>query len=979
MKYNSLFAIAGVALAAFAPGGTASAERITAREAGRIANSFVASNAVKYRKAPAAVVATPVYAPQAKGETLLYVFNNPDDSGFTIVSGDDALPAVIGYSTSGAFDYDALPPSMRWWLDGMEREIAYYYKGGAQARIIRTDPGHEPVATLMTTTWNQDSPYNDLCPMDGAYRSYTGCVATAMAQVLKYHAWPPRGRGSANGVNFDEYTYDFANMLDHYYGESTSIQRTEVATLMLHCGYAAKMNYSATGSGANDANMHRALMENFRYNPGTRLNFRDFTTAEKWDALIYGEVAASRPVIMTGYANGGGHCFVVDGYEGEGYFHLNWGWGGYQDGGYLLYLLNPDSGGAGSFDGGYNSGQTAISCMWPEGVNDTPQQSGLKVEYPMSYNTTTGIIDFNGDGVIYNPYGVVQSGVVGLAFEDIADPDNVTDYDLMEFEDLDPYYGWRGLPFEVPADLPDGTYKVYPYTKSSITGERVLALFPSSVRPYMVGEVKGGEFTETEAGATGQLLVSRLDGLDDQYAGNPAIFSVALLNTNEAKARVGVSATIYDAEGNEVAATDRRNVNVEPQSTYDYVLWADARLAEGSYSIAVSVGDEAPQSFDFVVKPAIDDSYLQSALTVNAITDNTFNLSDDVEFQFVLYNGGESTDAIPDLYIYDENMKEIYSMLLQENRVYNKRTLTCKASFGHMYTSPGRYFFCVKSKGVNISPLIPIYFYEYEEVPGKLAYYVTDSARHRIRVAQPKKGEYAETVDLADFSYDYDYTLTELSGDGLSFASDIDHVVLPASVERVGSGALYNTALRSLTFTSDEAPVLMPLVVNSADVAAMDVLLPDGAANKYGRAAGWEQMDLPNWTFTVADGITMTGLDKDKDGNVFAPYFTDSDDTLTVNLSGDRQIYVHLLLPDGSVETIEVKNGSVTLPAVAHGNAFCEVSYDPTSGIETIETAGQGAVYTLDGILVNQAATADDLRALPKGIYLVGGRKVVKR
>lgn len=977
MKYNSLWILTG-ALTLLAYSGSASAERISTKEAGRVANSFIASHAAKYRKAPAAAIATPVYAPTAKGETLLYVFNNPDNAGFTIVSGDDTLPLVIGYSTSGSFDYDSIPPSMKWWLEGMEKEIAHYYKGNTPARIINKGEEHDPVETLMTTTWNQDSPYNDLCPMDGYYRSYTGCVATAMAQVMKYHAWPPTGRGSENGIDFSDYTYDYSQMLDNYYGSSTARQRTEVATLMLHAGYASKMSYSASGSGATDANMHRALMDNFRYNPGTRLNFRDYTTAQKWDELIYGEVAAKRPVIMTGYANGGGHCFVVDGYISDGFFHLNWGWGGYQDGGYLLYLLNPDSGGAGSFDGGYNSGQTAISCMWPEGENDTPRQSGLKCEYEMSYDAVSGNINFNGSGIIYNPYGVVQSGVVGLAFEDATNPENVTDFDLMEFEDLEPYYGWRGLPFGMPDDLPDGVYKVYPYTVCTATGERVRTIFPSNRMQYMIGEVKDGVFsTENTTSLGSKYVVSRVSGLRDQMGGYPAIFSIEILNVESEPVRDNFHFEIVDAEGNVVSA-DNMAKSIDPESTDNLIFWGKEILETGDYTLQIySDNCETIYKFPFTAASNDDDTYRESPIIVNRISTNSFNTDEDVTFNMTLQNVATTSTVTPVVYFLDENMREKGRVELKQSKVFSKRTLTVNVEFGRLNVKAGRYFIVAKSEGKNISPAIPLYIYDYDEIPGELAFVVTDAEKRSIRLAQPDNGEYAETIDI-DRLIDGRYTLEALDGDALTFASAVEHVVLPSTVTTIGSGALYHTALSSLTFTSETAPTLMPDVIKADDVAATAIFLPDGTANTYGRAEGWQQMDLPNWTFYTADGISVAGLDKDDKGDVPAPYFTDSDDTLTLTLTGDSKIYLHLFLPDGSAETIEVTGGSATLPTIAHGNAICEISYSPTSGIESILTTENSDVYSLDGTLIKRAATTADLLNLPKGIYIVGGKKYIR-
>ena len=149
-----LLAVTVVSAAVF----PAMAERISEKQAAAAASRFVQSTTSKYRKAPAKVIARAVYAPKAMDETLYYVFNNAGNAGFTIVSGDDALPQVLGYTTTGSFDADNIPDNMQWWLDGYKREIEYFYRTGKGARVIVKEDNFEPVDQLMTATGDQSSP-----------------------------------------------------------------------------------------------------------------------------------------------------------------------------------------------------------------------------------------------------------------------------------------------------------------------------------------------------------------------------------------------------------------------------------------------------------------------------------------------------------------------------------------------------------------------------------------------------------------------------------------------------------------------------------------------------------------------------------------------------------------------------------------------------------------------------------------------------
>lgn len=171
------------------------ADRMDARTARSIATSFVSANSSKYKKVPTRMTDDPVYSPDVNGEPAMYVFNNPDNNGFTIVSGDDNLPTILGYSTEGSFDYDSIPENMKTLIDGYIKQISHYFNSGARKRVIVSYPVHSQINQLLKTTWNQDSPFNDMCPTSGGQHMPTGCSATATAQVMKFHQWPPKGNG----------------------------------------------------------------------------------------------------------------------------------------------------------------------------------------------------------------------------------------------------------------------------------------------------------------------------------------------------------------------------------------------------------------------------------------------------------------------------------------------------------------------------------------------------------------------------------------------------------------------------------------------------------------------------------------------------------------------------------------------------------------------------------------------------------------
>ena len=323
------------------------------------------------------VEAEPAYIAKdaTSGTPHFYVYNLSNDNGFVIVAADTRVRIILGYSFNGSFDEKNIPVNMRAWLEEYASQIAY-----AVQQI--PDTVATPAVTSSTSvnvnsyvnpllgdiSYNQIAPYNDLCPMDGDTRSVTGCVATAMVQVMRYHRHPYRGKGIKSyttstlnqtlTVDFGATVYDWGNMLPSYDPSATEVQKTAVATLMYHAGVAAEMDYSATGSAASMEIAALGLYRHFDYDIGIDMASRKYYSEEEWLQLIKTELNADRPVIITGYNSESGHAFVCDGYDTDDFLHINWGWGGYQDGYFQISAFNPDLGGTGAGSGNYNSNQS---------------------------------------------------------------------------------------------------------------------------------------------------------------------------------------------------------------------------------------------------------------------------------------------------------------------------------------------------------------------------------------------------------------------------------------------------------------------------------------------------------------------------------------------------------------------------------------------------------------------------------------------
>lgn len=349
------------------------------------------------RHAAAVLLRKPVVDATPADFTDCYLFAGADGQGFALIAADDCVRPVLGYSLSGTFPSGTLAPHVQAWLDAYQLNIRTLCQLGitpgeqtrqewqmlanSKFRTVRDTA----VGPLMTTQWDQAPRYNQLCPMrtsDSAL-SVTGCVATAMAQVMKYWNHPAVGRGThsyvendfgSQSARFDTTHYDWAHMPNRLGWNSTEQEINAVAQLMYHVGIAVDMDYSPESSGAFVAasasntgiSAESALKNFFRYNQALFSAYRPNYTDAQWNNLLTTELNASRPVMFSGTDGHNGHAFVLDGYDSLGFYHVNWGWGGYCDGYYTFDSLSPSASGIGGNESNsYSHDNNALFNVFP--------------------------------------------------------------------------------------------------------------------------------------------------------------------------------------------------------------------------------------------------------------------------------------------------------------------------------------------------------------------------------------------------------------------------------------------------------------------------------------------------------------------------------------------------------------------------------------------------------------------------------------
>lgn len=423
----------------------------------------------------------------AEGINTLYIFDNHDRS--LILSADDCAKPLLGY-TEGVIDSDNIPSNMQKWLDDYSRQIAYAAKLGIQSNDATDEENWEPVGPLCSTLWTQTEPYNQLCPEKDGEQCITGCVATALAQIMKYHEWPAQGRGTVAynwerhaddwvslEMDMSEAVFDWDNMLDNYDNTATEEQKLAVATLMKACGYAVNMIYGGQveGSSAFSEIESYAMCEYFDYAPSASLEFRAHYSFDQWKQMFYNNLVEYGPISMSGIMpEWGGHAFICDGYN-DGYFHINWGWGGSLNGFFLLDAIGVDA-------GAERGGESEVwdFCNYQDAVFGlVPSTKACEAAKPYMYSTNPLTLseDSENPSWIWLTNGVyamanrINAYEMAMHLVNVDKPDEdiyLPFYDigiyLMEPYELVPGYGYSDLVCHMD-DMEPGTYLANPVSR----------------------------------------------------------------------------------------------------------------------------------------------------------------------------------------------------------------------------------------------------------------------------------------------------------------------------------------------------------------------------------------------------------------------------------------------------------------------------------------------------------------------------------
>lgn len=535
----------------------------------------------------------------------VYVYT-PASGGLLVVSADSETQPLLGYSDNFKAG-DKLPPALEFMMECWAEEINAMRSGNV-TYTFAPESDFASIAPMCKTKWNQSAPYNNDCPTDANGRSVTGCVATAMAQVLRVYEHPVKCVGGeysydwAKGgktltLNFDDISFDWSKMKDSY---TSTEAAPEVAKLMYALGVASQMNYSSSASGTLGIRMAQALARNFNFDNSLSYVQREWYTQREWQQMIYNELASGKPVYYDGANpdNTSAHAFVVDGYQSDGFFHLNWGWGGMSDGYFRLTALDPSAQGIGGSNAGYNRSQGAIinvKAPAETSAEDCPlvffTQDYVNCaveEAPLNSQVQFQVADGN-TGIYSGTCIAIPQFKLAMMFENIETKDTIyTNVDAI-YKDMQPYTGaWGRVPVVMSkTKFPVGKYNAQIAVYNPNNKKYYLVHVPVGIGRSVNFEVKSDDIIYFSNPETANVKCVAVNVPEKVYAGLPFTMSADFTNDSDEPYYGAVKVNLYGSESATKLGNFVLEMDPNEKVTKSCTLTVPSTISEGNYYVKV--------------------------------------------------------------------------------------------------------------------------------------------------------------------------------------------------------------------------------------------------------------------------------------------------------------------------------------------------------------------------------------------------------
>lgn len=658
-----------------------------------------------------------------------YIFNIGNREGFVIVSGDDNAEPVLGYSDRGELDLDNMPANMVEWLRLNELYVENCAKReSSTVGTSRTGSGTVVVEPLLgDIMWGQDFPFNEMCP---TYYSggqnlhyYVGCVATAATQIMRYYRYPQQGTGSKSYVfkgqtlsaDFGNTTYDWDNMLAFYPSDGVSQEQIDAAaTLAYHFGVSVEMEYAENGSGALSMLVPHALKTYFGYDKATTMRRRNFYSATEWLELIKHELDNNRPVYYgaTSDSGLGGHAFVCDGYDSEGYVHINWGWYGMSNGYFLVNHLNPDDLGEGGGTGGYNTDQEIITGIQPStgGTTDfdRPLYGLLSLkcsDYGSDFTLMSSVNNYD-----VTPFDGQIAAVVtrdGQIIDILKTDGESTHIDGFANSMSGLYFlTMRDIPTTVSEGIADGACEVRLAFKEADEDRWQFLRHENRERGYVAANIVDGvlDLDEDAAPVPDVTVVGQIQNDGDIFAGGSALFSVTLQN-NSSNFNLKNVVVRFRSKDDASKVWDYENtVNIYDGSTESVKLLVNLAddMPSGDYDIILfekgypdnPFVQTTPEVASLTVLPAVSVPVMRQTQNLGLVigaTDGLVRQGDDIMLKVTVRNYGAAGNVSVILWMENMDNPEQTYLFLQGNVAVDKGKEVTVPLFRKLPVDPGTY------------------------------------------------------------------------------------------------------------------------------------------------------------------------------------------------------------------------------------------------------------------------------------------------
>lgn len=606
-----------------------------------------------------------------------YIFNIGQNEGFVLISGDDRTEPVLGYADEGSFCEDQMPQNLRAWLDGYRRQMQWLDKYDAETATLarKTKKAMVGVRTsispLLVTRWDQNAPYNNLCPLNTSnVRTVTGCLATAISQLLYYYQKPAQTAKAIPAYTTETLKLDIDEkpvtslqwdlMQESHTAGTTDEQDAAVATLMALVGCAFQMDYNIETKGGSSAvadNAPNVLADYFGYDPDAKMVYRNNYTYSDWINLIYRQLKNGHPVFYNGQSTGGGHAFLCDGYDEDDFFHINWGWGGRSNGYYRLSVLLPENQGAGG-----SANMSAFSYDQGIMINVNPENDGID-DTGRSRVSSTRI---DGGGV-----GTYHRAAANLDFENVwintqffnrTGEDHTFDVGLGLFDEEEnlkkviweqarlniPYtrgFEYRVYPF-FGEDVPDGSYRIVSISRLSDSQAEWMPSYDSE-KHYLTATIEGNVLSldSVNISADNALNLSATLALEGTAVKGQATLVVATVTNNSKSLYTGNLKLIRQGDDGYYYMLAGTQVDIEPEATiqvpftfkpanaglYNVILWdkATKNIATAVLPVNVSAGEAAVNANLVHVKTVLNNGDLETGQVFGSSVKATVTLRND--------------------------------------------------------------------------------------------------------------------------------------------------------------------------------------------------------------------------------------------------------------------------------------------------------------------------------------------------------------